>query len=266
MTGSDGIQVITDQLAIIPAATENIPPIYGQVTVPAHALNTGTSGNIAADDIHQTCCLPSVLVENATAFHSGQDERNFTIVTQADINSVSTLLKTTLTQSTQGALQGQLKSNESLVTPSCTTTVAADHRIGEEAVTVKVTVSETCSAIGYNSVQLERSVTQLLTAQATKKLGTGYSLLGNPDITVTAAGAQNKKVVVSFSSSGTWVYALASQEQQSIKKLIAGKTKEKARQLLLALPGIKQVSMQWDANTKLPKDPRFIHLVIIAGA
>ncbi len=165
----------------------------------------------------------------------------------------------------QGALQGELKNGEALQANPCTPTTSADHRVGEEATTVKVTVSETCSAIAYNAQQLETSVTQLLTTQAERKLGTGYSLLGNVQVSVTAAGAQNKKVDVSFSSTGTWVYALATQEQQYIKKIIAGKTKEKALQLLSSLPGIERASIQWSDDTKLPKNVQYIHLVIIAG-
>ena len=46
LTGSDGIRVVTDQLAVIPAALATTPSTYGQVTVSAHALELGPQGSI----------------------------------------------------------------------------------------------------------------------------------------------------------------------------------------------------------------------------
>ena len=168
-------------------------------------------------------------------------------------------------QTMQGALQGELKNGEALQTNPCTSTTTADHQTGQEATQVKVTQSETCSAVAYNAQLLETRVMQLLIIQAEKKLGTGYSELGNPQVSVTAASTQNKKVVVSFNALGLWVYGLATKEQQYIKKIVAGKTKENAMQLLSALPGIERAAIQWSDDTKLPKNVQYIHLVIIAG-
>jgi hypothetical protein len=86
LTGSDGVEVVTDQLAVIPAASASTPPTYGQVTVSAHALYPGPQGNIPVHDINQTCCLPSVLAQNTNAFRGGQLERDYTVVTRKDIN------------------------------------------------------------------------------------------------------------------------------------------------------------------------------------
>lgn len=74
LTGADGMQVVTDQPAVIPAGT---PPIYGHVTVSAHALNPGSQGNIASYDINQACCLTSVLAKNTQAFTGGETRRIF---------------------------------------------------------------------------------------------------------------------------------------------------------------------------------------------
>jgi hypothetical protein len=48
LTGTDGIQVVTDQDAVIPAA---ILPTFGQATVTAHSLQIGPIGNIGAYDL-----------------------------------------------------------------------------------------------------------------------------------------------------------------------------------------------------------------------
>jgi hypothetical protein len=99
-------------------------------------------------------------------------------------------------------------------------------------------------------------VTQLLTTQATTKLGAGYSMLENPQITVTSA-TPAKQVILSFTPVSTWVYALSSAEQKYMKKLIAGKTKEQTLQLLHSLLGIESASLQFAGfgdDTRIPKD------------
>ena len=267
LTGSDGIQVVTDEDAVIPAASLN-PPMFGQVSVSAHVTSTGAQGNIAAYDINQTCCATSILVKNTDAFHGGQDERNFQTVAPSDITNTAAPLKATLDQSMQNTLSGQLKSGEAITSQHCTPTTTADHQAGQEAKEVKVTVSETCSAIAYNSRELTSKVTQLLTAQAQRHLGTGYSMLDTPQVHVTQARTYENKVVLSFSAQSAWIYALSSAEQQSIKKIIAGKITEKALQLLTRLPGIEHVSLKstgFGDESRIPKDISHIHLALFYG-
>ncbi len=264
LTGNSGEQIATDHDAQIPPESQTIPPSLGQATVSAHAVTPGSNGNIPTGDINQRCCAPSILVQN-TAFSGGQNERDFQTVTKQDIANVASTLKTTLAQSMQGALTGQVQSGEALVTPPCTPKITTDHQIGQEATQVHVTVSETCSGVAYNTQELENKATQLLTTQAIKKLGTGYSVLGDVQVTANAATVTTSHPIIAFSCNGVWVYALSNQAQEHIKDLIKGKTTQVALQLLSSMPGIERVSISWDVNTKLPKDTRSIHLVILAG-
>src|SRR5207248_5386547 len=110
------------QDADIPAAN---PPLFGQVTISAHAINPGVRGNISAYDINQACCATSVLVKN-TQFTGGQDERDFSTVNAQDIHKLSTPLKTAVTQSVAGAFQGQLKPGEAFHLLPCSPTVISD--------------------------------------------------------------------------------------------------------------------------------------------
>jgi hypothetical protein len=243
------------------------PPVNGQTTVSAHAVNKGIAGNISAGDINSTVAI-AVLAKNTSAFYGGQDERNFQTVAKSDITNTAAPLKTTLDQSMQDTLTGQLKSGEALASPHCTPTTTTDHQTGQEATEVKVTVSETCSGIAYNTQELTSKVTQLLTSQATTKLGAGYSILESPQITITSA-TPAKQVTLSFTSVSTWVYALTTKDQQAIKKLIAGKNTDKALQLLSALPGIERVSLQssgFGDSSRIPKDISSIHLLIFSAA
>jgi hypothetical protein len=260
-TGNDGIQVATDRDADIPAAN---PPIEGQATVPAHALTANAKGNIQAYDIN-LAVSSDLTVKNLSNFSGGQDARDFQTVTKQDIAQAAAPLKTSLAQSMQGALTGQLQSGEALVIPSCTPTISSDHQIGQEATQVKVTLSETCSGVAYDTAELESKATQLLTAQALKKLRSGYSVLGDVQVTTTTATVTASHPIIAFSCNGVWVYTLSDKAQEHIKDLIKGKTTQDAIHLLQTLPGIERVATSWDVNTKLPKDIQNIHLVIFAG-
>lgn len=264
-TGADGVKVVTDETVTIPAAN---PPKWGIATVSAHALNTGSQGNIQALDI-ASAVSNDVSVKNLTVFSHGQDERNFQTVAKSDIDNTAKALKITLAQSLTGALQGQGKPGEQLVTLPCTPTVTTDHAAGDEATVVKITVSEMCSAVAYNEDQLITQATELLATRATKNVKAGYSLIGDVHVTVkqaTITHTSTPLVLLSFSCQGTWVYAVTITEQQRMQTLITGRTRQKALQILSSLPGIERVSTAWDENTKLPKDPRYIHFVVMYTA
>ena len=268
LTSASGIQIATDQDATIPAAdlTAN-PPIIGQVTVSAHAVNSGSAGNIQAYSINEPCCS-SVVAKNTAPFQGGQDERDYRTVTKTDMTNAATPLKTTLDTSMNDTLTRQLKSGEALTSQHCTQTVSADHQPGQEATFVKVTVSETCSGIAYNTQELTSDVTKLLTSQAITKLGPGYSMLDTPQVDITQAAAQSTNVLLSFKAQSTWIYALSLQQQHAMKQLIAGKNTEKALQLLHSLPGIERLSLTssgFGDNSRIPKALSSIHLAIFYG-
>jgi VCBS repeat-containing protein len=265
LTGASGIPVVTDQDAELPAAN---PPIFGQASVPAHVTSPGGKGNIPAYDINQACCATSVLAKNVQPFTGGQDEREFQTVAQSDIAATASPLKTAVTQSLNGALQGQLQPDEQVFLLPCRPIVTSDHQIGQEAAQVNVTASLTCSAVAYNSREVAEQATSFLSTQARQQPGAGYSLFGTVHVWVKQATiAHSSTVFLSFSASGTWVYGLSQPAQQRIKYLLAGKTTQEAVQLLAALPGMEQATIRFtgftDATTKLPKQSSLIHLVFI---
>ena len=270
LTGASGIQIMTTQDATIPAADlTSTPPVFGQTTIPAQAVSKGSKGNMPAYDINETCCATSVVAKNLNSFSGGQDERNFQTVAPSDITNTAAPLKTTLDQSMQNTLTGQLKSGEAIASPICTTTQTSDHQAGQEATQVKVTVSETCSAVAYNQDTLQAKVTQLLTAQAQRHLGTGYSMLDTPQVNITQARSQEKTVIVSFSAQSTWIYALSSAQQRHIKAIIAGKNTQQALQFLSRLPGIERVSLTssgFGDSSRIPKGISSIHLLLFSAA
>jgi hypothetical protein len=69
LTGMDGVQVVTDVDATLPAGTL---ATNGQRTVAAHAVLPGPAGNIRAGDIYGACCRLNVFAVNS-AFTGGTD-------------------------------------------------------------------------------------------------------------------------------------------------------------------------------------------------
>jgi hypothetical protein len=107
LTGADGVQVVTDALAPIPAGN---PPLFGVVTVSAYSALASSRGNIAALDIDGLCCVAGVAVKNTAGFTGGQDTQTYTTVRQADIDGLARPLVNTLTQDAQSGVRSQLRS------------------------------------------------------------------------------------------------------------------------------------------------------------
>ena len=265
ITGSESVSIETTQSATIPPGNPGTG--YGTATVTARAVEAGSNGNIQAGDVNTPIAL-AVFVKN-NQFTGGQDERTFQTVAKSDIVNTALPLKTAVTQSMQGALQGQLRPSEQLFILPCTPTVLSDHGMGQEARLVKVTVSQTCSAVAYSSQELAKKATAFLSSQAHHKTGAGYSLFGAVQVSVKQAKVTSitkSLVFVIFKASGTWIYGLSNTAQEQIKHLIAGKTTQQAGKLLATLRGIEQASIRFTGfgdATKLPKQSSDIHMAFI---
>src|SRR5207244_3338497 len=145
----------------------------------------------------------------------------------------------------------------------------SDHNSGQEATQLKVNVSQTCSAVAYNSQDLATIAAALLSQQALQKVGAGYSLFGTVHVSVkqaSVASTTKPLVFVSFKASGTWIYGLSQTAQQQIKHLMAGKTTQEALKLIASLPGVEQSAIRFtgfgDAS-RLPKVSRYIHIILV---
>ena len=263
LIGNDGMQVAIDRSVLIPA---NNPPNDGETQISAHATHTGSAGNIAAEDINTTLSS-GLYVRNLTGFSGGQDARDFLLVTQADRNHAATSLQAKVSASMSAALQGQLLPGQVLHPLPCSPAITADHAIGEEAISLTVTVSETCTAVAYDEQQLQTRATQLLTTQAAHTFGVGYLLSDNVQVNVSRAvvSPTDAQVVLTFTCIGTFAYTLTAQTQQHLKALLAGQPRLAALHWLRQQSGIQTASISGVAdNQPLPDDLSHIHLLIVA--
>jgi hypothetical protein len=264
LTGTDGVQVVTDQDAVIPAV---VYPTLGQVTVAAHATITGPGGNIAAADIYGPCCRLNVSAVNS-AFLGGQNARTYQTVTQQDINTVASHLKTSLDQSVQAALQTQVHDGETLITPlPCRQKVQPDHQPGEEAAQMHILVSETCTGEVYSTAALHTLALQRLTQEATQRQGDGYHLTGDIQTTVIQTAPKGQGTVdLQVKSTGTWVYQFTPEQLADLKTVIAGKSKAQATSALLQVSGVQSVSLSIKNGSTLPTDTSHIQIALLAYA
>jgi len=93
-TGQDGIKIVTNQTITIPAAN---PPQEGEANIPAYAINAGSQGNIATDDINPALSS-DLLVRNLASFTGGKDARTYQAVAAQDIQQTISTLQATIAQ------------------------------------------------------------------------------------------------------------------------------------------------------------------------
>jgi hypothetical protein len=267
LTGADGVQVVTDQDAVIPAGSLST---NGQATVAAHAMQAGPAGNIRAGDIYGPCCRLNVFAQNSRAFRGGQDARSFPMVTQADINGVVASLKANLMQSVEAAFQAQVSNDETLLMPRCTPTITATHAIGEEATSLGVTVDEACTGEAYNTQRLHDLIAQLVTAEAVRSLGAGYSLTGRILAGVVESSLKEQRpgaISLQVKGAGIWTYQFSEAVLEHLTWRIAGKSPQEARKILHGVPGVQSVGIQMSGGggATLPGNPAQIRVEQLVG-
>jgi len=262
LTDKDGIEVVTDTEAVIPAGTL---ATNGQVSVAAHTVNTGPSGNIAAQDLYGACCREDVFVQNSAAFTSGQNARTYPMVTVQDVAKVEGILHPQLIASMKAAFLTDLAGGESLVTPfACREDVEGSAGIGQEATSLTLMLTDTCTGVAYSTAELATLVTQQLMTQAHHRFGQDYALLGTITPTIlnaipTSGKANTQRVTVK--GTGIWAYQFSEEQIEQIARAVAGKSAAQATSILLHTPGVSQLEL--GTTGTLPADPARIHVLIV---
>jgi len=145
--------------------------------------------------------------------------------------------------------------------------VSSDHKSGDEARTVTVTVSETCGGIAYAAHEVYANATQLLTTEALQRFRTGYSRIGDIHISVLHATITDRArgiVTLALTLDAAYAYTLTPGVKQHLVQLISGKPRQQAITILLQCPGIQAASMHLArGNIALPADPTHIHLIVM---
>ena len=243
-TGRDGVQVTTDQSVTIPP---NAPPVDGQATVFAHAQSPGAAGNIAASDIAIT--LNNGLLVRNSSFSGGEDARTFRAVAANDLTTLTATVNGTVTQAFTNAFP--LQKGEKAQPTNCTTKATPNHQAGEEAQSVTLTISKTCSAVAYRQRELTRAATAAFTKT---RPGASYHLVGSLQTTLQSVSPFT--VILS----GKWAFTFSQSYQDYLAEQIQGDTPSKARAYLLRTGVISYASVP---NTLASAD--YINFYVLVG-
>lgn len=265
LTGTDGVQVVTDADILIPAGNF---VTNGQMTVAAHAVVIGPIGNIRANDIYGACCRLNVFVVSS-AFTGGQDARTFPMVAQRDLDTETATHKASLFESVTAALQAQLHTGETLLPPTCTPVVTPDEQVGAAATQLTVTVTETCSAAAYDTQALQTLFTHVLDQRATAQLGTSYQPVGTIQtnmLHVQTLNAQQGTLSIQVKATGQWAYQFTQEQAQQLITQLAGKSKAQATRIVAQQHGVQAVTITITGKdtTTLPTNTQNIHLIVLS--
>ncbi|SRR6266487_1226968 len=265
LTGAAGVQLVTDQAAFLPAADL---PAVGMATVAAQAVQVGPQGNIAPLDLNGLCCVAGVSVKNTDAFTRGQNARDYAVVVQQDVDAITGPQSATLTQQAQASLQGEVRPNEQLTSPAqCHPNVSTDHPVGSEGTHVTISLTVTCQAEVYDQQAVQQVASTILSEQARKTLGVGYSVQGTIKTTVVqAATTEQAHGILSLlvTAQGSWSYQLGSAEISRLSRRIAGLPRQQAVRLLKQERHIQAVSITETCNaTSMPSDPAHIQVMVL---
>ena len=260
LTGADGVQLVTDEDATIPAA---IFPTFGQRSIAAHTALPGTGGNVRAGDVYGACCRVNVSAVNG-AFTGGQDARTYQTVTPQDINGITTSVTASLEQSVQAAFQTQVQPTETLVTPlDCTQKVTPDHQPGEEATQVHITIDETCKGATYTPQALIDLTAQKAAQDAQHRLGAGYISTGVQNSIAKANPQAHGTIELQIQSVSTWAYQYGAEQEQHIRAMIAGMRQDDAKTTLLHLAAVQSVSIVLSNGATIPTNTKNIHFIFM---
>jgi VCBS repeat-containing protein len=277
---SSGLTIVLDASANLPKASPSGPP-YPYAIVSGHVQQAGSIGNFSNNGCHglvyygPASCPSNVTgggvcwsINSDSPFTGGTDPKPYTAVAQSDIDGAANSLITANQPDAQQVVQGQVQSNEQLIgTPQCSPNTSADHKAGDQASQVTVTVTFTCTGEAYDHAGALALANTLLTTQAESSPGVGYALVGQIKTQVTTATPDSQgAVTLTVAAEGVWAYQFNDAQKQSLAGLIAGKSKQEAIQVLQAQRGVAQVAIHLSGGNgqTLPTDPGQITFAIQA--
>ena len=232
-----------------------VPAIPPSVTVPGFAVNVGAAGNIGALDINGPCCVKTGIMVRNGAFSGGQNGVAHTAVEQADIDAATKQVVAMLKPGALSALQKLVRSNEAVAPNSlqCPDNLTANQKAGDQAGSVTVSGTITCTEKVYDQRAALAMTANLLKAEARLKFGPNYALTGNivtmvTQVTPGSGGMENLVI----SAEGVWVHQLSDAAKQNLANHIAHMSKQDATNYLLTLPGVSSVTIVISSGNMLP--------------
>ena len=266
LTSKNGVRISFNGPIFVPA--------IGSASTAGYAVNGGAAGNIPAFDFSGSCCAPGITVNNKSAFTGGQDAVPNSVIQQSDIDGAVNPLAGAQTTATKADLQKQVRQNERVVdnTVSCTPTHTADHKPGDQAKQVTVSVSVQCTQEVYDFGAAVQMATGLLQGQAENDRDltpfTQYALDGQVVTNLVSASVvkADGQVALTIQARGLWVYQFTDQMLQNIKHQLLKLSQHDAQAILQNTMGVQHspdaVKIDISSGTTMPANPDDITLTV----
>ncbi len=269
LTGSDGIQIVTDETVTIAPGSG---AINGSATVSAHTLQAGRQANIAPLDINGFCCVAGILAKNTNGFTGGEDPKTYPIVSQPDVNAATKQLAGTLDPLAKDAIGKQMKATEQILTPlNCTSQTTAIPKVGEKATQAQVNVSETCTSQVYDDAALQELTRSQFLRDVATQAGADFIPKGAVAIALEKATLLDKShnaYHLSVTATGSVIFHLSKARLATLTRQIAGKRLDQAQRVLLQLQGVQGVYIRplSSSDSSLPTDPSQIAILVMTSS
>jgi hypothetical protein len=162
-----------------------------------------------------------------------------------------------------------MKSGERVVDGSfvCQPTTGADHKAGDCAKTVTVSVSVKCSEEVFDLAGAQRMASGFLQNSPPNTVDlTGYKLVGSVVTTLTSAtvvSGQNQ-VSVNIQAAGRWVFQFSDPLKQQIKQALVKRSKAEAQNILKQYMGISSATIDLSSGSVMPDKVNDIALKIVS--
>jgi serine/threonine protein kinase len=272
---STPVDMILDTAVTAPPGQDASNP--GTAYVQAHVAQAGTIGNLPtvtngdAGFYYCTNCpngnVQGYEIENDMAFSGGRGSQTVTTVQQSDIDNVANTLEAAHAPNPQQIFQEQLHANEQLINAAqCAPSVSSDHAAGEQATSVTVTVTFTCTGEVYDQSGALALAQKLLTNQAIGDLGPHSTHQGSIAATMIHAVLTDTRqgtITLTIATSGIWIAQFDGTSLQALAVSIAGKTRQEAQAILAANKDIARANIQISGGNGdvLPTDVHYIRMV-----
>ncbi len=268
----NGVIVETTQNATVPP-TDLLGQTVGYKDVPIVANVDGPDGNLTAGQL--TGVYANALQYQNSALTGGAMD-TVKVVTQADIDGLTSTLMTRIEDEVGGAVNQQLQQGQQLITQTVSLTnkqVVADHKAGDDGDTVKVTITGVAMGYAYSENDMNGSITgaveNWVATSSAISSDAGAQLVGNithSAITLISADNATGQVIFSTSATAPVKFTLTAGMAARIRDLVKGQDVGRAQELIrqtysgyLSVGSI-QSRVVWFDTTRLPGDPA--HIVV----
>ncbi len=248
LVSSGNLKFALDNNASVSAALSPTSPGTASLAVTADVI--GAEYNLAKDEVFKVGNYPKAEVDGtSTANFSGGSSQEISAVDKTDQATLESQLTQELKEKAKEELLGKVEDNQILVddlADTVTTSATFDHKIGEEASNLKLTLGVKATGVAADKTKLLEYAKSILK----EKIPSGFVLRDSQiNFKFTYVDSADDRVNYKVTISANFLPEVST---DNLIKQIAGKTTDVAERYLSAIPGFTRARV-----TLKPKLPGF---------